>query len=172
MVMERPLTGEPLSLDLVNTEWWAAGVRQDYLGEPARVATWLEGHGYDAAIAGPATEPLRVTRTALRDVLERDDATALNAVLARGSRTPVLGPAGPRDLVHIDGAWRPAWDAAVDYLQLRADRPDRVRRCGHPDCVLYFFDTSRNGTRRWCSMDACGNRAKAGRHYARARNTR
>jgi predicted RNA-binding Zn ribbon-like protein len=35
--------------------------------------------------------------------------------------------------------------------------------------VLHFFDVSKNGTRRWCSMSGCGNRAKARRHYARSR---
>jgi predicted RNA-binding Zn ribbon-like protein len=168
--MDRPLRSEPLCLDLVDTEWWAAGQRYDYLDDAGRVAEWLAEHGYDPALAATAAEPLRSARTALRDVLERDHAGTLNAVLARGSRTPVLGPDGASDLVQVDQAWRPAWDAAVDYLRLRAERPDRIRRCGHPDCVLYFFDTSRNGTRRWCSMDACGNRAKAGRHYARVRN--
>jgi predicted RNA-binding Zn ribbon-like protein len=28
-------------------------------------------------------------------------------------------------------------------------------------------DESRAGTRRWCSMGECGNRAKARRHYLR-----
>jgi len=40
-------------------------------------------------------------------------------------------------------------------------------RCQNPACVLWFFDTTRNGTRRWCSMAVCGNRAKARRHYDR-----
>gem|GEM_PF-3517240 len=80
-----------------------------------------------------------------------------------------LGPDGPDRTVDIDPARRPARDAAVDHLRLLVERPDRVRRCAHPACVLYFLDTSRNGTRRWCSMETCGNRAKAGRHYARAR---
>jgi predicted RNA-binding Zn ribbon-like protein len=33
--------------------------------------------------------------------------------------------------------------------------------------VLWFHDTTRSGTRRWCSMTACGNRLKARRHYRR-----
>lgn len=45
--------------------------------------------------------------------------------------------------------------------------PDRIRRCAHPDCVLFFYDTSKNGTRRWHSMATCGNRTKAARHYAK-----
>jgi predicted RNA-binding Zn ribbon-like protein len=34
-------------------------------------------------------------------------------------------------------------------------------------CGFAFFDTSRNRSRRWCSMEDCGNRAKAQRHYQR-----
>jgi predicted RNA-binding Zn ribbon-like protein len=34
-------------------------------------------------------------------------------------------------------------------------------------CGYLFYDTSRNHSRRWCSMDSCGNRAKAKRHYQR-----
>jgi predicted RNA-binding Zn ribbon-like protein len=36
----------------------------------------------------------------------------------------------------------------------------RVKECARPDCTLLFMDASRSGRRRWCSMDACGNRAK------------
>jgi len=36
----------------------------------------------------------------------------------------------------------------------------RVKECARPDCTLLFIDASRSGRRRWCSMDACGNRAK------------
>jgi predicted RNA-binding Zn ribbon-like protein len=36
----------------------------------------------------------------------------------------------------------------------------RVKRCASPDCVILFLDRTRTGTRRWCSMDLCGNRAK------------
>ena len=36
----------------------------------------------------------------------------------------------------------------------------RVKECARPDCTLLFLDASRSGRRRWCSMDACGNRAK------------
>jgi predicted RNA-binding Zn ribbon-like protein len=35
-----------------------------------------------------------------------------------------------------------------------------VKECARPDCTLLFVDASRSGRRRWCSMDACGNRAK------------
>ncbi|MFC4048995.1 CGNR zinc finger domain-containing protein [Actinomadura syzygii] len=37
---------------------------------------------------------------------------------------------------------------------------DRVRRCAGHDCNALFLDSSRPGTRRWCSMNTCGNQAK------------
>jgi len=43
--------------------------------------------------------------------------------------------------------------------------PVLVRKCENPDCVLYFYDTSKNHRRRWCSMDSCGNRNKVALHY-------
>ncbi len=43
-----------------------------------------------------------------------------------------------------------------------------VRRCENPECVIYFYDTTKNKRRRWCSMDACGSRAKAAAYYRRS----
>ena len=43
----------------------------------------------------------------------------------------------------------------------------RVRKCRQ--CVLHFFDTSRKGRRRWCSMRLCGNRCKVAAYAARCR---
>jgi predicted RNA-binding Zn ribbon-like protein len=43
----------------------------------------------------------------------------------------------------------------------------KVRRCANDECVWLFLDDSKSGTRRWCDMKACGNRAKAHRHYAK-----
>ena len=36
----------------------------------------------------------------------------------------------------------------------------RVRDCASPDCKAMFLDGSRPGSRRWCSMNVCGNKAK------------
>lgn len=43
----------------------------------------------------------------------------------------------------------------------------RVRECANDTCGWLFVDSSKNHSRRWCSMSDCGNRAKARRHYAR-----
>src|SRR5215472_12456293 len=47
----------------------------------------------------------------------------------------------------------------------------RLRHCSNDQCLWLFLDDSKNGSRRWCSMQACGNRAKAHRHYLRTRTT-
>ena len=39
-------------------------------------------------------------------------------------------------------------------------REARIRRCANQDCRLFFYDDSRTGQRRWCSMAVCGNRHK------------
>jgi predicted RNA-binding Zn ribbon-like protein len=46
----------------------------------------------------------------------------------------------------------------------------RVRKCAN--CVLHFHDTSKKGTRRWCSMQLCGNRFKVAAYAARRRKER
>ncbi len=43
----------------------------------------------------------------------------------------------------------------------------RVRHCANDRCLWIFLDESKNRSRRWCSMQSCGNRAKAHRHYLR-----
>jgi predicted RNA-binding Zn ribbon-like protein len=53
-------------------------------------------------------------------------------------------------------------------LFTEADR-SRVRKCR--ECVLYFLDTSKKGTRHWCSMQLCGNRSKVAAYARRQRNT-
>ncbi|WP_312630257.1 CGNR zinc finger domain-containing protein [Pseudofrankia sp. BMG5.37] len=37
---------------------------------------------------------------------------------------------------------------------------ERVHECAAEDCRALFLDSSRPGTRRWCSMNICENRAK------------
>lgn len=50
--------------------------------------------------------------------------------------------------------------------------PSLVKDCGNPDCILFFYDTSKNHSRRWCSMTTCGNRMKARMHYERTQGKR
>ncbi len=43
----------------------------------------------------------------------------------------------------------------------------RLKVCGNPECGWLYLDTTRNASRRWCDMAACGNRAKAKRFYSK-----
>ncbi|MFD9910920.1 CGNR zinc finger domain-containing protein [Streptomyces sp. NPDC059063] len=176
----RPLTGEPLSLDLLNTRWMHDGARQDLLTGTDGLAVWLAANGLGERFAadGPTLENVLRARDALAGLVDLPgkpggDAGAVgrvDAVLSRGRVRMRLTPSGPGEEPEFsDPSWGPAWLAARDYLNLLAAAPDRIRGCAHEACVLHFFDTSRNGTRRWCSMAACGNRAKASRHYAKSR---
>jgi predicted RNA-binding Zn ribbon-like protein len=42
-----------------------------------------------------------------------------------------------------------------------------LKKCEGADCILHFYDTTKNHSRRWCNMAACGNRAKAAAFYQR-----
>lgn len=74
------------------------------------------------------------------------------------------------------------WTGAADGLEqiffavltgaaelLASDCLRRIRECASADCTWLFVDESRNHSRRWCDMSACGNRMKARRHYQRSR---
>ncbi|WP_405967230.1 CGNR zinc finger domain-containing protein [Streptomyces sp. NBC_00015] len=170
----RPLTGEPLALDLLNTRWVREGAVEDLLRDPEGLAVWLAANGLDGRFAADAAT-LRHTLRA-RDAIEAAvdgpaDTVGVDTVLGHGRIRPTLTAEGPGERAEFrDGTWGPGWLAARNYLELLSTAPDRIRHCAHEACVLHFFDTSRNGTRRWCSMAACGNRAKASRHYARAKD--
>ena len=60
--------------------------------------------------------------------------------------------------------WPLAWSAA-DLLG--SEELGRLKECAQEDCRWLFLDLSKNRSRRWCTMEQCGNRAKAKRHYAR-----
>lgn len=170
----RPLVGEPLGLDLLNTVWIDADGRHDLLADRSGLALWLTLHGFaDRAPASAAVhEALVAAREAIAahiaDPAAPQAAALLNGLLAQGSLLRSVGAGGSQTTIAVaDPALLPAWTAAEDYLRLLERDAARVRNCAGPGCVLHFFDISRRGDRRWCSMSGCGNRAKAARHYAR-----
>jgi predicted RNA-binding Zn ribbon-like protein len=173
----RPLTGEPLALDLLNTRWNKEGATQDLLTDTAGLAVWLTSNGLDGVhpAGEDALRHLRRARDAVKAAVDgspEEGAPLVDAVLAHGRIRARLTAAGAAEEPEFtDPAWGPAWLAARNYLDLLAGAPDRIRSCAHESCILHFFDTSRNGTRRWCSMTTCGNRAKASRHYARSKES-
>ncbi|MDH6127604.1 CGNR zinc finger domain-containing protein [Kitasatospora sp. GP82] len=170
----RPLIGEPLSLDLLNTRW-RHPVAEDLLSDLTGYRIWLSSAGLaDRCTADPAGLAAALTaRSALAGVASAEESgqaelDALNEVLAHGRLVHRLAGSGPQESVEVDSPeWLAAWLAADDYLGLLQQGAHRIKRCAHPSCILHFFDSSQNGRRRWCSMAVCGNRAKAARHYVK-----
>jgi predicted RNA-binding Zn ribbon-like protein len=90
------------------------------------------------------------------------DRERLNRAAAEDVPAPRLDPAGRL-------VWRSADPVAATLALIARDALDlatspsllaRVHPCASPTCGALFLDHSRPGTRRWCSMDICGNRAK------------
>lgn len=74
-------------------------------------------------------------------------------------RHPLFHPDSPQD------AFAPLVSGVADLLT-NVDL-SRLRKC--ESCVLHFLDNSKKGSRRWCSMRLCGNRAKVHAYYTRTR---
>ena len=62
--------------------------------------------------------------------------------------------------------WAPIIEATAHLLS--ETNSERLRKC--ESCVLHFFDTSKKGSRRWCSMNICGNKVKVAAYQRRKRN--
>ena len=89
-------------------------------------------------------------------------------------------------IVHAGGNFSWTWDEGRNLPQrilwriaqsavelLLSNDLNRVGQCEDDrGCGWLFFDTSRNRARRWCSMESCGNRAKAQRFYQRQAQTK
>ncbi|MCL5734628.1 MAG: CGNR zinc finger domain-containing protein [Actinobacteria bacterium] len=60
------------------------------------------------------------------------------------------------------------WPVARATAELLSSRQkSQLRECAGDSCEWLFLDLSKNASRRWCDMSACGNRAKAKRYRAR-----
>lgn len=98
----------------------------------------------------------------------------INAVLAEndGHFEIVRTPGGYESRLNIGyedirDLMLPVAESAMRLLCYRD--PGLVKKCANSECVLYFYDTSKRHGRKWCSMSACGNRAKAAAFYERSR---
>jgi len=94
------------------------------------------------------------------------------AAMAAARLTPAAGGYGWEfGGDHPDRAW---WPLAVSAAGLLAGGPlDRVKVCAAEEgCIGLFLDTSKNRSRRWCSMGACGVEAKVRRQAVRRRSAR
>ena len=178
--MKRSHVAGNLCLDFVNTVDPRHGTpREEDLPDYAAVLDWARQAGIGVApLATGNASRAHEEAIALRETLY-----AIFGAVARGEAPPA------KALRHLNDelarrprriterfAWAPADDVLAPVVwsaaELLTSGPlERVRECpGDDTCGWLFLDTSRNGSRRWCDMRTCGNRAKARRHY-RARRT-
>jgi predicted RNA-binding Zn ribbon-like protein len=67
---------------------------------------------------------------------------------------------------------RVLWPVALAAADLvTAADPQRIKECGGNNCNWLFLDQSKNRSRRWCTMEDCGSRVKAKRHYHKQKET-
>lgn len=186
------LVGGDLALDFMNTiHDWTVAEPRDYLadfgatlrfGTATRALTQREARRLAAKPAANELRRLRELRARLERVfraalvqraplasdftaLSKDAVNAARAARLRRSRQQVVrevtvDAAGPATL-----RWRVV-EAALALIT--TDRFRLVKTC--PACGWFFLDTSKNKSRRWCSMMTCGSNAKARRYYWRKKS--
>lgn len=130
-------------------------------GEALNHATAVREAIYRLALGKPAASDLERFNSELRIAL------AQRSVTAEGGGFAWTWTGIDRSL---DGLLWPVVHSAAELFC--SDRRSRIGRCADDrGCGWLFLDTSRNRSRRWCDMKDCGNRAKAQRHYRRARRS-
>ena len=184
-----------LSLDFINTQIGVDDKPVDFLSEFSDLVSWLQqANALSSADAKAALtswgarpeakrllEQARELRTVLRAMAERLAAgksagqgalEEINRVLAQETGYSQLVRSADGYTFHFQPAQREAIHLLTPIAKsaaelLRDSDPLRIRQCGNPVCALFYYDTSKNRTRRWCSMAVCGNRMKAASFYQR-----
>ena len=110
------------------------------------------------ASSAPSDEFLKEVNTRL---LQYPPHTSLRKRDGEIVRESVFAPQEPADL------WTPIVDGAANLLS--ETEISRLRKC--ESCVVHFFDTSKKGSRRWCSMNICGNKVKVAAYQRRKRDS-
>jgi len=186
----RLLAGRP-ALNFANTIDPRQGSGKDYLQTYADLAMWGARSGVlPQATADRLTQLGRRHPAEAGQALE--NALQLREAIYRVfSAIAVRHRASTSDLALVNAAFRDAlahaeleqygqsfrwrldddlqlvrWNVARDAVSLlESGLLRRVKRCpGVGNCGWVFFDESKNCSRRWCSMEGCGNRAKMRRH--------
>lgn len=167
------LLGGALALDFCNTASGRGGPRhRDQLRDAGDMIAWA----VQAGVARVAPVPELLGRAlALREAIYHSlvapapGAPAGDLAVLAGEHAACLARAR---LVPADGAYRWAWDAqtasieavlgpvAISAVELLTRPSAQLKQCPGPHCGWLFLDATRNGSRRWCEMAVCGNRAK------------
>lgn len=178
--------GEPLAIDLANTVMTVPrGKTVDLLAGPDDLQSWtsteggrLGNYAFDPADLGA----FRELRDAVRKLLDAavEGTGPPSPALRHLNRVSAAAPVAPQLILGDDGKCEVAeWSEAGDGLAsalgqiarsaialLSGSEGEQLKICGAPSCGMFFL-----GARRWC-CSACGNRARAARHYRRRRESR
>lgn len=179
-----------LALDLVNTEQVVRGKWHEVLSSPDELARWwpeaLARHPEREHVQGEERvsdwtpdllEEVKKARRVLRTlcthlveepVVPEEDLEALNQMLALGYPSLQQTAQGTMAAVYR------AHDAqkgvlllsvALSALRLLTEgERERLHKCRNERCILFFYDTTKSGTRQWCSL-GCMNRSRSSEHY-------
>lgn len=178
-----------VALDFVNTEVLVRGKRRDLFATPEDVAHWWQQaftHYPDGEKVKADTsaivwsvqllERVKQVRAAIRTLctnlveqqpVDGEALTTLNTILAMGY--PALEAASGQEMVPIyrthddQGAILLPIALSALHLFTHAEK-HRLHKCNNERCILFFYDTTKSATRRWCSLE-CMNRARSLQHY-------
>ncbi|GAB3469013.1 CGNR zinc finger domain-containing protein [Actinophytocola sediminis] len=181
--LPKPIAGHP-ALEFCNT-WagWAefAGHGSEWLADYDRFVVWAGLHellppAVARGLRGRTEEQVmaraRALRHAIYQILLRRDSADLGLLAAeaeeanRATRLVDTGSTIHFELPDDRNPLLPLRSVALSAVDLLG-RPEReaVRACPGAGCGWLFLD--QRGRRVWCSMAACGNRAKVRAHAAR-----
>ncbi len=187
------LVGGAACVDFLNTVEWRGDpdAQGERLTDYDEFVTWASHTGYldageqiaarrlakrEPGKAKAALADAVMLRERIADVIARrvGAVAAFNAALRRLHVAVELAEedgALRRRPVGGDGLRVALMRIALDAVELlTSPRLGQIRHCGNARCGWYFLDLSRNKSRRWCDMAACGNNAKARAHYHRHRD--
>lgn len=175
--------GENLALDFVNTEIMVRNQPRDLLASPADLQHWKSAAevyhpesgaiNFDDTIFVQAVTFRGAIRRILKSVIKAEippsaDMEHLNQVLAAGHlhlEATGVGQFSQRYIGKENGLLTLA--TATVTLLTQYDL-SRLHQCKNERCILMFYDTTKSGTRRWCTPD-CQNRARSIEHYHKRR---
>jgi predicted RNA-binding Zn ribbon-like protein len=158
--------------DFVNTRDVEEG--SDELADGSSAARWFGDHGVAVGAAPFSSAELGrliEVREALRALLltnnsgEASDERALEVLNGESARTEIglrFEPDGAALVTRCDGVdCAIARVLAVTHDAMHDGIFKRLKVCPAEDCLWAFYDHSRNRSGTWCTMEVCGNRAKA-----------
>jgi predicted RNA-binding Zn ribbon-like protein len=175
----------PGELELVrtflNTVHFLTG--DEGLATPHALRAWLVEHGLlseGAALGDAEFERALAVREAIRDLVDANYGdevpdVSLRTLREASVRAPLRfsfernGAATAEPAVGgLDGALGRL--LGIVYDAMRQGEWSRLKTCRDPRCRWLFYDRSKNRSGAWCDMASCGNRAKARRRRASARD--